>query len=422
MPGDGEMRTGFAFAAGLAVALLMTGCGGVGAGNHAHLAGAAACPAAAPRLVVPGAADTGHAPAELVRPGPQVASVCQYALGMPPAKVGGMAPRIVLNGPAAAGLAAVVDSAGRLTSADRRCDQFPFSQQLVFGYAAHPAATVTIAFTTCDLAVVTAGVSAGALSFQIESDLFSYTAISASARGPRTPGLIGLSGTAAQAAAQRRGYSLNFGGAVLDQQVPFGTVVFQSPSPDAITSLPGSQVDLILGVGHAPDCATRQLALSFIGGGAGAGNDFGTLVVRDTAARPCTLSGPLLVTGLGVSGRADTTTTRLPVSGVTVLSPDAGPITSHVSGASTISGAWPGELAGLVSLVAEYRDSAATSNGLCAPLWVIPTTWRVTFPDGGALLVSNADPGDPVKLTPSGGFVTCRGQLGALQPAYVGSP
>ncbi|HUZ51628.1 MAG TPA: hypothetical protein VMU94_03770 [Streptosporangiaceae bacterium] len=77
----------------------------------------------------------------------------------------------------------------------------------------------------------------------------------------------------------------------------------------------------------------------------------------------------------------------------------------------------------MLGLSAEYRDGPANvDRGLCAPLWVVPATWRVAFPGGGALTAANADPADPAKLVPSGGFVTCHGELGRVGPAAVAWP
>jgi hypothetical protein len=170
----------------------------------------------------------------------------------------------------------------------------------------------------------------------------------------------------------------------------------------------------------AARCTGSQLGLTYLAGGASAGNDFGTLLVRDVSARPCTLAGPLRVTGLDAGGQPDTAT---PVDGVqasAVLTPDAGPIRWRPPG--VLAGVRPGELTGLVSLISEYRDGpAGVDRGLCQPLWVVPASWRVTLP-GGTLTVPNADGANPAGLVSSGGFVTCRGRLSVAAPATVGSP
>ena len=219
-------------------------------------------------------------------------------------------------------------------------------------------------------------------------------------------------------AGRRAHFSVVVDGAATDQGAGSGTVVFQSPPAGARTPMAGQQVDVMIAARPAPACRTAQLALSYLGGGAGAGNDFGTVVIRDVSSRPCTLTGPVLATGISQSGRAVTRTLRMNVRGTAVLSPDAGPVRWRAPG--RLTGTRPGELAGLVTLAAEYRDGPAdVDNGDCSPLWVIPATWRIGLPDG-TLTVANA--ASVPLLSTSGGLVTCRGQLDLAQPAVVGAP
>lgn len=337
-----------------------------------------------------------------------------------------MVRRVVLRGTAAAGLAAVVDSATPAGASARRCDRpehlLPFAQELIFGYPGLPTRTVSVAQTDCDVAVVTADGQSGVLPLQVQSDLLFYTTITRTDRGPVTPDLIGLGPRAAEATARRHGFTLSFDAAVVDEQASFGAVVFQALPPGVPDSGPGTQVGVILAVGQAPHCSTRQLALSYLGGGPGAGNDFGTVLVRDASPRACALAGPLMVTGLDGQGRPVTPAIRSQVVGETVLSPRVGKVTRQAR-TGDLAGLQPGQMVGLLELVAEYRDGPArVDGGICAPLWVVPAAWRIGFADGHALTVRNADPKNPVKLVASGGFVTCRGQLGLAQPGYVGFP
>lgn len=189
-----------------------------------------------------------------------------------------------------------------------------------------------------------------------------------------------------------------------DPAARFGTVVFQVPPAGLAAAGPGRQVGVILGVHRAPGCAAGQLAASYRGGGASAGNDFGTLLISDTAARPCTLAGSLHVTGLGADGAAVTASVSFPVTSPAVLSP-AGQ---------------PDALVGQLVLDDDYRDDAAAASGLCEPFWVVPANWRIVLPGGQSLSAANAAPANPVKLVPSGGFVTCHGELGATGHAAVG--
>jgi hypothetical protein len=411
------MRKGSAFALGLAAPLLVAACGGVAApGKPTGTAPAARCPAAAPRIEVRSPVPT-HA--DLVPPGPIVATVCQYLPGVPSLKTRNMQRRVVLRGLGASGFAAVLDSVGPAGQSLPRCvrpwNVLPPVQEVTLGYRSLRSQLVQVVFSECDLAIVTAGGHTGVLSQQTESDLFGYTSPTLGARGPLTPDLIGLTGPAATAVIRERHFSISFDGAVIDENARFGSIVFQVPPPGAFDAGPGQQVDVLLAVHGAPACRAAQLALSYTGGGASAGNDFGSVIVRDSSARPCTLTGPLLVTGTGPGGRADTSTVRFRLSGVTVLSPGAG------SAAAAGSGNQAGGLVGVLGLAAEYRDGP-TADGLCSPEWVVPAGWRVGYPDGQARIVANADPRDASRLVRSGGLVTCRGQLDTPAPAYVGTP
>jgi hypothetical protein len=182
---------------------------------------------------------------------------------------------------------------------------------------------------------------------------------------------------------------------------------------------PGRDLGVTVAVPPAPACTATQLALTYLGGDPGAGNDFGLISVRDTSGQPCTLTGPLVVTGLNARGSAVTSTIRPEVTGTAVLSPHEGELARGAGG--RLAGERPGEFIGEVPLYAEYRDGpSVVDNGYCEPLWVVPVTWRVVLPDGKSLTVTNADRSNPSKLVRSGGFVTCRGRMGVAQPASVG--
>ena len=397
-------------------ACLAAGCGGNGNGWSAQ-ATAPACPAVAPPSAAPGrSAGAGG----LIRPGPVAAAICQY--GRSGSAKAAPYRRIVLRARAAAGLAAVVDSGGPVTHSTRQCDrpdqQLPYSQVLVFGYRSGQISRVAIAQLSCDRAVVTARGRSAVLGFGVAADLFALSMVSRHPRGPSTPRLLGLSAGEAAAAARRHHFSIYVGGGVIDPSVRFGTVVYQSLPAGLRGSGPGHQVDVIVAVRTSPPCAGGQLALSYLGGEAGAGNDFGTLLIGDRSPRPCTLEGPLHVTGLDRNGQKVTSTARFPVAGVTVLSPGVGTVTRSGPGGA-LTGLNPGDLTGIVTLQAEYRDGPArVDNGLCAPLWVVPASWRVTLQDETSLVVANVDRNNR-GLVRSGGFVTCRGRLGAAGPATV---
>ncbi len=407
------MRTTGALGAVLAAALLIAGCGShaVATKTAAETTTGAATKAPAATRTGPGTTAVGrasgcpHTPPRtagrltaasrpkpqtsavtlpLVRPGAVAATVCQYAVGVAAAKATDMARRLILTGQAAAGLAAVLDGSVPAGPAALSCtsqQSASFVQEVIFRYRSGPAAVVTVAETPCPASTAVAGDRAEVVPSQAHADLFGYTSVVTGGAGPPAPGLIGLTAAQAIAAARHSHVSVVVDGAVIDQAAGSGTVVFQSPQAGARTRIAGQQLDVLIAAHSAPACRPAQLALSYLGGGAGAGNDFGTVLIRDTSARRCTLVGPVLATGLSRSGRAVTRTVRMNVRGTAVLSPVAGPVRWLAAG--TMAGTRPGELTGLVTLAAEYRDGPANvDNGDCEPLWVIPATWRIALPDG----------------------------------------
>jgi hypothetical protein len=373
----------------------------------------AACPAGGTGSVS-GAVPSGTTPAArtpLIRRGPVTAVICQYALDPSP-KTTDLLTRITLRGAVADGLAAVLDDATEAATPPR-CDGLPFRQLILFGYRSGSAVTAGVRFGSCPAGagVVTAGARAAVIGEPLADDLFSYTGLRAGGKGAVTPDTAGLSAAAAAAAARRHGFSLGVDGAAFDDQVPLGTVIFQSPPPGVSDTGPGMSLDVIVSVPHAPSCGPAKLALDYRGGEASAGNDFGTIVFRDAGAAPCRLAGAVSLTGLNAAGEPVTTTVTADVAGPGVLSPHAAPVPAK-------AGPGVGELVYGWTLQAEYRDDAAASDGLCTTHWVIPATWRVVLSDGAAFTVRNADPGNR-GLSPTGGLVTCRGRLGfAAPPAY----
>jgi hypothetical protein len=204
-------------------------------------------------------------------------------------------------------------------------------------------------------------------------------------------------------AARRHGFSVLVGGAVLDTRARFGTVVFQSLPPGAIDVGPGNQVAVALAVQPAPACAPGQLRLGFRYGGAGAGNDFGSLIFRNAGTAPCRLAGRLRVTGINAA--------RHPVTGtIAAVAAPPGILSPRAATVPKFSPPPAGELAYLWTLGAEYRDDPAGSSGLCLPFQVVPARWRVALPGGQMMTVSNA------------GFITCRGHLYSLGPPAYWTP
>ncbi len=400
------------------VAILAAGCGGSGSGGSARIT-APGCPAGAPPSAPPGRS---AGPGGLIRPDPSVVTLCQYGSGG--SGRAALALRITLRHRAAAGLAAVVDSGGPVTRSTRRCDrpgqQLPYPQVLVFAYRPGQVSRVSVTQLSCDRAVLTARGRSAVLGFSVAADLFALSMMSRHPSGPRTPGLIGLRAGDAAAAARRHHFGIYFDGGVIDPAARFGTVVFQSLPAGIRDGGPGHQVDVVLAVREIAALRARSARAELPGRRSGAGNDFGTLLISDRSSRPCTLGGPLRVAGLNRAGHRVTTAVRVPVAGVSVLSPGVGSVTRTSQG--PLDGVTPGDLVGMIVLRAEYRDGPArVDNGLCEPLWVVPASWRVTLPGSASLVAANRDRHNR-GLVRSGGFVTCRGGLGLAAPATVAYP
>jgi hypothetical protein len=409
-------------------ALALTACGAGVTG--ATPASAPACPPHGPANSMPSSTApsthprAGSAPV-LIPSGIVVVSMCQYSRRLPPSKARPTSVRrIVLRGTPAAGLAAIIDGGLALTAHAWHCDRprgrLPFSQALVFAFRNGHQVTAAISFTDCSLAIVAVRNRAAMLANPLQSDLFFLTSVIRHPNGPRTPELVGLGIRAAAAVAARNRWSLYVDGAAIDRAVQPGTVIFQTLPAGIPNAGPGKDISLVLAVRPAPACTARQLAASYLSGGAGAGNDFGSVEVRDDSPRPCTLTGPLRLVGIDKAGRPVTQAVTFPVAGVAVLSPAAGPVSQRIIVAGSPQSAAHGALVAHMAVVAEYRDGPArVDHGYCEPLWIIPAAWHVTLPDGRALTVANADRRNPAGFGGTGGLVTCRGELGAIQPATV---
>ena len=82
---------------------------------------------------------------------------------------------------------------------------------------------------------------------------------------------------------------------------------------------------MLLSQQPAPACSLGQLAFDYHGVQYGTGNAFSDLDVRDIAATPCTLTGPISVVGIDAGGRAVTNRLSLPVAGDLILTAHAAP-------------------------------------------------------------------------------------------------
>jgi hypothetical protein len=397
---------------------LMTACGVTAVTTPRAGQALPSCPAAPPKLAPPRSGTDTALP--LIRRAVATAVICQYAALLPGGKAAATPlRRLVLRGAGASGLAAVLDEAGPLTRHASQCDRaaalLPFDQVIWFTYRHGKPGRAVVRFTTCQLAVVTAGGRSGTLTSPFQDDLFAYTLITGRDRGPAVPGVTGLSVAAAANLARRHHFGVSVDGQAIDAAVPFGTVIFQVLPPGARDGGPSPYtLGVFLAVRREPSCRPGQLRLDYRGGGPGAGSDFGAIAFRDVGRAPCQLAGEVRVTGVTSAGKAVTSTVSAPISAPGVLSPATARVRdTALPPLKSMLYVWP--------LIAEYRDDPVSPNGLCTTHWVIPAAWRVRLPGGSAVLVPNADIGNPSRLDPSGGLLTCRGRLGALGgPAFFG--
>jgi hypothetical protein len=150
-------------------------------------------------------------------------------------------------------------------------------------------------------------------------------------------------------------------------------------------------------------CSLHDLAFEYLGGGAGAGNDFGTILIRDVSASPCLLRGPVIVSGINRSHQVVTQTVSYPVAPDLILTARAARVT-------------PGDFAprgvviGDLLMAAGYRDDPASPDGLCRAHLVIPAAWRLTLLHGESTVAdASYDPQDPHNRYSS--LLTCYGQI-----------
>lgn len=134
-------------------------------------------------------------------------------------------------------------------------------------------------------------------------------------------------------------------------------------------------------------CRPTDLALNYRSGGVGTGNDFGSIIVRNTGSTPCLLNGTATIVALDDQQRS----IRLPralgptaVPPALYLSAKTPPWTGHANLPS-------GEEVALVGLLAAERDNPRTGAPCAAADETVPGYWRVQIDDAN-VVVANYDP------------------------------
>jgi hypothetical protein len=167
-----------------------------------------------------------------------------------------------------------------------------------------------------------------------------------------------------------------------------------------------------------PPCLPADLGVTYLTGHPEGGSDSGIIAIWDRSARSCSLTGPIVVSGLDPAGHLMTTVVSYQVGVASTLTargtrPRAG---LHLPA---------GERAAPLVVSAGYKLDAGHRYRPCAQQ-TQPATWQLEFPVGGALAVANADPRASVRhvrgLPANHGLLTCRGVLDAPYPVEVIPP
>ena len=166
------------------------------------------------------------------------------------------------------------------------------------------------------------------------------------------------------------------GNTIRDRRDHWGTTVCGA---SAIAHAPATAVSAVNG----RDCSLNNLAFDYYGSGASAGNDFGTIRVRDVSTRPCLLRGPIVVAGIDATRRIVTQTVSYPVATALVLTPRADRVPPG-------DVAPPGETVGDLMMAASYRDDPSSEDGICRSNLVVPTAWRLSLLRGTRTVANNS--------------------------------
>lgn len=258
----------------------------------------------------------------------------------------------------------------------------------------------------CDHPIATAGGHSWLIPQTLADFLSDAVATGVKTIPPAVPDVTGLSLAEATEILARAGLTITPDERVTDPLLAPDTVVLQDPPAGPGMTWSGTEVDVLLSQLPAPACSLGQLAFDYHGVQYGTGNAFSDLDVRDIAATPCTLTGPISVIGVDAGGHAVTNRLAFPVAADLVLTADAPPRAADGSAAKNEVMAW-------IPLEADVRDGP-DANGSCADHLVTPAKWLVTVADAERAVPNGAGASEPP-------MNACQGQLNvAVPPSPVG--
>lgn len=262
----------------------------------------------------------------------------------------------------------------------------------------------------CDHAIATAGGHTWLISQQL-ANFLSADAIAPGAKpnSPPIPDVTGLSLAEATEVIARAGMTMTTysDDRVTDPLLSPNTVVLQDPPAGAGVIGSTTEVDVLLSQLPAPACSLGQLAFDYHGVQYGTGDAFSDLDVRDIAATPCTLTGPISVVGVDAGGHVVTNRLTLPVAGDLVLTAKAPPRALDGSAAKNVVMAW-------IPLEADVRDGPDV-NGSCTNHLVLPKTWAVTVAGEQRSVPNGAGASEPP-------MNACQGKLDIAVPPSTITP
>lgn len=161
-----------------------------------------------------------------------------------------------------------------------------------------------------------------------------------------------------------------------------------------------------------PSCTASELGLAYVTGQRIGDSNFGIVAIWDKSPADCLMTGAVLFTGLGPTGKPVTPEYQVAVSG-TLTARGTRPREGMQLSA--------GERAAPLIVSAEYRLDPTTYKRCTRPLE--PASWRLTIESGETLTVANADPQATSKsargLPADHGLLTCGGQLETPNPVVV---
>jgi len=361
--------------------------------------------ASSPRVSAPASSDPCLAPViETAAPVPVPDPGADSLLVCHPGSVPGRAGPVTLSGNDATNIGKLLDLASLGTAT---CLYKP-DVLLRFEFRGAPTRDedVEVSSVGCDHPIASVGGHTWLIP-QTLADFLSTDAIATGAKfaPPPVPDVTGLSLAQATEVLARAGLTITPDERVTDPLLTPDTVVLQDPPAGPGMTWSGTEVDVLLSQQPASACSVGQLAFDYRGVQYGTGNAFSDLDVRDIAATPCTLTGPISVVGVDAGGHSVTNRLTLPVAADLILTARAPPREVDGSASKDVVMAW-------IPLEADVRDGP-DANGSCADHLVAPKAWLVSVAGEQSAVPNGAGASEPP-------MSACQGRLNvALPPSTI---